>query len=393
MKRWLLRIAVVLSALMVLATGGWWMWRVVWSGEYLWNALKKGDADRTRLAFALGADPNARNQEGIPPIIQALDADRTDILEIVIDHGGDMEIVSPHSGATPLILALVSLRPEMVRILAENGANLEARTKRGIFFAYVSEPDLSSDYKYTTMRVLEGAGRRKRSTNGGLDTPLHLAAALDKMGAENVTILLAAGADINSRNARGETPLYRSLENGRPAITEALVEAGADVNLSDDYGRTPLYRAVLNRYIEANETPVYGGVLGRNIVVIRLLLRAGADPNLPTKKYNNNALPYFSQVEFPPGTTPLHLAAMMMNKEVAKLLLHSGANPNLRDKRDRTPLALWPELAEIVKEVEALRLRSGQALRLRSGQALRLRSGQAAKAGRKHPAQPKVATP
>ena len=67
--------------------------------------------------------------------------------------------------------------------------------------------------------------------------------------------------------------------------------------------------------------------------------------------------------------TPLHLAAYYENSAVAKLLLANRADPNAMAEDATTPLDLWPSLPEIVKEVEAQ------------------------KAGKKQPAQPKVARP
>ena len=41
------------------------------------------------------------------------------------------------------------------------------------------------------------------------------------------------------------------------------------------------------------------------------------------------------------------------HRDVTKLLLAHGADPNSKDKKGETPLDFWPELADIVKEVEA----------------------------------------
>ena len=91
-----------------------------------------------------------------------------------------------------------------------------------------------------------------------------------------------------------------------------------------------------------------------------------------------------NEKHFRDGWTPLYLAAIRVSRRpanhnlaVAKLLLTNRADPNAKRKDGKTLLDQWPELAEIVKKLEALRLRSGQA----------------EKAGRKQPAQPKVARP
>ena len=90
-----------------------------------------------------------------------------------------------------------------------------------------------------------------------------------------------------------------------------------------------------------------------NLVVAKLLLANGT--KVDAKDAN--------------GWTPLHVAADNRNSVVAKLLLAHGSNPNVKDKSGKTPLDRMPELAEIVKKLET------------------------EKAGKKQPAQPKVATP
>ena len=65
----------------------------------------------------------------------------------------------------------------------------------------------------------------------------------------------------------------------------------------------------------------------------------------------------------------LHWAAEKGDTDMAKLLLANGADPNTESGYGKTPLEIMPDLAKIMKEVEA------------------------EKAGKKQPAQPKGATP
>ena len=99
-------------------------------------------------------------------------------------------------------------------------------------------------------------------------------------------------------------------------------------------------------------TPLHTAVRTARIAKVTVLLDSGANPNA------SNDL----------GQTPLHLAEPS-NRALVTLLLVHGADPNIKNIKDESPLDLWPELAEIVKELEA------------------------EKAGKQQPAQPKVPTP
>ena len=51
--------------------------------------------------------------------------------------------------------------------------------------------------------------------------------------------------------------------------------------------------------------------------------------------------------------TPLHEAARKRNVRIVNLLLDHGADLNTKDTDGKTPIEIWSELADIVKEREA----------------------------------------
>ncbi len=120
-----------------------------------------------------------------------------------------------------------------------------------------------------------------------------------------VKALLAAGADVNTRDTRQTTPLMQAAAFGSLEAMKLLVDAGADVNARNAFDATALMWSV------------------NDIRKVRLLLSKGADVNAKSKL----------------GRTALHMAAADDGgTAVVKLLLEKGADANATDTQHSTPL-------------------------------------------------------
>jgi hypothetical protein len=125
---------------------------------------------------------------------------------------------------------------------------------------------------------------------------------------EMVQLLLSAGADVNARNAGGQSVLMMLGEEATTDLVWDLINAGAKVNQKDNEGNTPLIEAAGFNNIEALKT----------------LLDAGAE----IAAWNED------------GETPLLMAASAGLVNNVRALILAGADINQRDSDDKSALAL-----------------------------------------------------
>ncbi len=124
------------------------------------------------------------------------------------------------------------------------------------------------------------------------------------------------GADINTKDDGGQTPLHFAADSGHREIAELLIAKGADVNAKDGGLVPPLH---------FESTPLHSAVGGNHKEVAELLIAKGADVNA------KGVLD---------GNTPLHWAAWNGHTEVAEFLIEKGAHVNAKNGLDQTPLNL-----------------------------------------------------
>ena len=137
-----------------------------------------------------------------------------------------------------------------------------------------------------TLTKLIESGADVESLDKSGRTPLTNAAIEDNI--PFARLLLERGAKINAQDQLGWTPLHFSASGYQKEMTEFLLTNGAKIDVQDSYGTTPLFRAVFESR-------------GRG-EIIELLRKHGADPHCA----NNN------------GVTPVSLAKSIGNYDVAQ---------------------------------------------------------------------------
>ena len=213
-------------------------------------------------------------------------------LQALIDAGADVN-AADNVGDTALMRAAQRGDAEMVKVLLAAGAAPNAQDKRGwtaLMGACVSRntPDTS------IAKMLIDAGTQLELKNEHGFTALSYAAQSNKLA--HVELLLAAGADVNSRDIMGRNVLHRAVmcRVALPMV-RCLLSAGAE----------PKQKAP---FLSEEDHLLYDAVYyQQSLEAVQLLIEAGADVN---------------------GAAVLCAAAYAKDSRVQSALLAAGADPN-----------------------------------------------------------------
>jgi len=243
-------------------------------------------------------------------------------LEVVLRHARPRHLAArDDAGTTPAHLA--AHRPLLLpalRRLAERGADLRARSRRGDTpFAQAAAGDNLPAMRWLADR---GAMRLESADDEG-QAPLHLAAYGGR--AEVLQWLLQQGASPAARDVAGRRPLDIVIDTERFAhraaadkltLVRLLGGGEADIARGRHFGH-----------------PLHQAVAARDLSAVERLLKQGADPDLRDESGHAplwTALAYSSAL---PATAAEH----EFGRRLLRLLLRHGADPTrVLDARERT---------------------------------------------------------
>lgn len=89
------------------------------------------DVTILRLLLDHKADLNAQNNSGQSPLTAAIRCRHSKIVQTLVEHGADVNIINPVDGSTPLHLASCSESLEMIKFLMKMGADIDAMNFEG----------------------------------------------------------------------------------------------------------------------------------------------------------------------------------------------------------------------------------------------------------------------
>ncbi|KAK6603745.1 ankyrin repeat protein [Botrytis cinerea] len=318
----------------------------------LFIAVQNGKHEATELFLAKGADSNEVDDGGDSVLCDAVIFGHKECVQVLIDHGAKLEKESGMYKQTALSFAAKNGNLEIVKLLLNSGARLEAQDTDGwtpLIWALRSEhPKVVKFLIGEEVRSVSSKDQYMEQLNPAMTLACNtgdedLVEQLLVLGVNpnakdvdsgstalieasrggllrSVKRLLKLGGNINAMNNAKEAPLLLAARHGFDEITKCLLDANANIEIKNESKETPLLLAV--RY--------------DNEVVTKLLLTKGADANAESNT----------------DETPLILATRNRNDDITKLLLEKKADVDKANNSNETPLSL----AVIDRNVDIIKL-------------------------------------
>jgi ankyrin repeat protein len=287
------------------------------------TALQSSGSDKARLLLDWGADVRSG-----APVLWAISSENQPLLKLLLDRDADPNAVLDADGeyawqgflqgTTPLMRAAADQPLDVLQLLLEAGADVNARDRAGR-----SAVDLAMEHGRNDvaewLQERGGTAPDQRRFSAGL------LAAAERGEVEQVRAMLAGGADPDVRGDAGMTPLILAAREGHELTVAVLLEAGADVNACSEPG-----------YSGGNSTALRCAVVRGHTAIVRSLLQAGADTR-PSNEYSS--IPAQEENAIIPSIgTALHDAVRYGRHEIVELLLAAGADVHAADPQDETSL-------------------------------------------------------
>ncbi|MFH1422386.1 MAG: ankyrin repeat domain-containing protein [Planctomycetota bacterium] len=272
-----------------------------------WNALMQASFEKNysiaEFLIDKGVDINAIDNNGITALMVAAGEKSREIVQLLIDSGADVNKQSK-KGLTALIASVSNNYLTIAEILLKMGADINLNMN-GITSLSIAE---NNGYKemVALLKKYNAADKIADSFISGTEEEAHadiikdirnknskLIEASMNNSVEIAQMLIRNGADVNTANVYGITPLMWASYSNFYVLAEVLIKNGADVNSKDRDGVTSLMFASGSNSLEVAE----------------LLIRSGADINAMSNH----------------GVTALMSADSHGHKEMLALLMKHGA--------------------------------------------------------------------
>jgi|GEM_PF-1030611 len=347
------------------------------------------DKEMISILLQNGADIDAQINDGTTPLMSAVEADKPEIVKLLLDNGANPDIKDYNLGLTAYDKAYQVIWQNSAKILKTYGSNLENRIKK-----IVNNNPYDFDISKVTELLSEPEAKdavNMRFNDQANSTLLHLLAA-HVCRNENerneqlslVLYLIKLGADLNAVNNNGLTPIEIAINNNNFKLITFFIEKGAgstnpnvNVQVFDNdnsikreflsaVSRGDLYyvnklinsdKNIINSQDDKGMTALMIAVTEDQEEIVNALLELRADPNIKSNTgktalmyavakgqtyivkqlLKSKADPYIKSIS---GDSALTIAVSSQNVNMVKVLLEAGVDPNILNNFNDSVLML-----------------------------------------------------
>ncbi|KAJ5995390.1 hypothetical protein N7481_002367 [Penicillium waksmanii] len=293
----------------------------------VFTACRWGFQEAVQGVISSGFDLSERNNAGNTALSVAAQADRMEVMKLLLENGADPNTTGEVDGVTPLHLVYYDI--DKVKLLAEHGADITRAVKGSINSGWMLlHFSACHNVKEGVEFALDHGTDVNEQTSTGL-TALHLTSthATDKT-IEIFKMLLDRGADPEIRSEDGQTVLERAAIHGSNEIIRLILKHQGKENEAERWFRQAAFHDAVcqgdedavqrlieegvNFKVKANrgELPIHWAIKNGNAGVALVLLREGGADIDARDKF---------------GETPLAMACMNSDQEMMHFLLDQGA--------------------------------------------------------------------
>ena len=324
--------------------------------------LREGEAANPAEFPRDGETDPPRTAGGFTTLLYAVLTGDMETVRVLVDNGADINDASP-DGVSALMLALTKRHEDLALLLLERGAdpNYDRRNELLDSYAYLADgqdplavetPEEADDFAGYTALHVAAATRQHRALRAMLAAGADPNTPMDRpkrfIEAFEVGVFASPGA--GRLTQVGTTPFMMAAKTVDLEAMRILAEAGADPFATTDDGATALILAAGLGKRAAQDITYYDWDQHKAIEAARYALELGIDINAANEW----------------GATALHAATYHAADELIGFLVENGAELDATDWEEQTPLRLarghmiccstyveHPDIADLLRELGA----------------------------------------
>lgn len=195
----------------------------------LWKAIDEGDISGMLMGLVMGANPNGVDERKRNALHRAMDANLGEnvlpqMLETLVNHGGDIFSVDPGNGRNLLVKAALMGSEKLVWVFADKGLPLSQADHQGTT-ALIAAASIGA--KSVCQNILTFS-HNNAALLGARDAMGQTALIAGAHHPDTALILLAAGADPRPRDRQGRSAMdlctdsaVRTMMKAKASVLEA----------------------------------------------------------------------------------------------------------------------------------------------------------------------------